>query len=60
MVILPASDRNVFVTKASTQYLYTPNVIFDSHFGKSRLVHGISMGVVVVLVTYLKNIRYIG
>ena len=59
-MILPDSDRNVFVTKVSTQYLYTPNVIFESHFGKSRLVHGISVGGVVVLVTYLNNIRCIG
>ena len=44
MAILTARDRNVFVTNSSTQYPYTPNATFDSHFGKSRLVHGISVG----------------
>ena len=44
MAIFPASDRNVFVTNALTQYLKTPNVTFEYHFCKSRLVHGISVG----------------
>ena len=60
VAIFTASDRNVFVKNASTHYLYTPNATFDSHYGNSRLVHGISVGGAVVLVTCLNSIRCIG